>query len=113
MRMALEDAKLAPDAIDYVNAHGTSTPVGDVEESKAIAAVFGAHATDKKLWVSSTKSMMGHLLGAAGAVETRHLRARHRRGQGPADHQPRRPGPAVPARLRAPTRRASGACGTR
>jgi 3-oxoacyl-[acyl-carrier-protein] synthase II len=70
MRMALEDAKLAPDAIDYVNAHGTSTPVGDVEESKAIAAVFGAHATDKKLWVSSTKSMMGHLLGAAGAVES-------------------------------------------
>jgi 3-oxoacyl-[acyl-carrier-protein] synthase II len=70
MRMALDDAKLAPDAIDYINAHGTSTPVGDVEESKAIAAVFGAHATDKKLWVSSTKSMMGHLLGAAGAVET-------------------------------------------
>jgi 3-oxoacyl-[acyl-carrier-protein] synthase II len=70
MRMALDDAKLPPDAIDYINAHGTSTPVGDVEESKAIAAVFGAHATDKKLWVSSTKSMMGHLLGAAGAVET-------------------------------------------
>ena len=70
MRMALEDAKVAPDAIDYINAHGTSTPVGDVEESKAIASVFGAHATDKKLWVSSTKSMMGHLLGAAGAVES-------------------------------------------
>jgi 3-oxoacyl-[acyl-carrier-protein] synthase II len=70
MRMALDDAKLAPDAIDYINAHGTSTPVGDVEESKAIASVFGAHATDKKLWVSSTKSMMGHLLGAAGAVES-------------------------------------------
>ena len=73
MRMALEDAKLPPDAIDYINAHGTSTPVGDVEESKAIASVFGAHATDKgatKLWVSSTKSMMGHLLGAAGAIET-------------------------------------------
>ncbi len=70
MRMALQDAGVAPDAIDYVNAHGTSTPVGDVEESKAIASVFGAHATDKKLWVSSTKSMMGHLLGAAGAVET-------------------------------------------
>jgi len=70
MRMALEDAKLAPDAVDYINAHGTSTPVGDVEESKAIASVFGAHATDKKLWVSSTKSMMGHLLGAAGAVES-------------------------------------------
>jgi 3-oxoacyl-[acyl-carrier-protein] synthase II len=70
MRMALDDAKLTPEAIDYINAHGTSTPVGDVEESKAIASVFGAHATDKKLWVSSTKSMMGHLLGAAGAVES-------------------------------------------
>jgi 3-oxoacyl-[acyl-carrier-protein] synthase II len=70
MRMALEDAKLAPDAIDYVNAHGTSTPVGDVEESKAIAHVFREHATGRKLAVSSTKSMMGHLLGAAGAVET-------------------------------------------
>ena len=70
MRMALEDANIAPDAIEYINAHGTSTPVGDIEESKAIAAVFGAAATDKKIWVSSTKSMMGHLLGAAGAVET-------------------------------------------
>jgi 3-oxoacyl-[acyl-carrier-protein] synthase II len=70
MRMALEDAKVAPDAIDYINAHGTSTQVGDIEESRAITSVFGAHATDKKLWVSSTKSMMGHLLGAAGAVET-------------------------------------------
>ncbi|HET9959418.1 MAG TPA: beta-ketoacyl-ACP synthase II [Polyangiaceae bacterium] len=69
MRMALKDAKLAPEAIDYINAHGTSTPAGDLEEAKAIADVFGAHATDKKLWVSSTKSMMGHLLGAAGAVE--------------------------------------------
>ncbi|HLK35681.1 MAG TPA: beta-ketoacyl-ACP synthase II [Polyangiaceae bacterium] len=70
MRMALEDAHLAPDAVDYVNAHGTSTSIGDIEESRAIAAVFGAAATDKSLWVSSTKSMMGHLLGAAGAVET-------------------------------------------
>jgi 3-oxoacyl-[acyl-carrier-protein] synthase II len=70
MRMALEDAGVAPDAVDYVNAHGTSTPIGDLEESRAIAAVFGTNATDKKLWVSSTKSMMGHLLGAAGAVET-------------------------------------------
>ncbi|MDP9001485.1 MAG: beta-ketoacyl-ACP synthase II [Myxococcota bacterium] len=70
MRMALEDARLAPEAIDYINAHGTSTQPGDVEESNAIVAVFAAHATDKKLWVSSTKSMMGHLLGASGAVET-------------------------------------------
>jgi 3-oxoacyl-[acyl-carrier-protein] synthase II len=70
MRMALADASVTPDAVDYVNAHGTSTQIGDVEESRAIAAVFGANARDKKLWVSSTKSMMGHLLGAAGAVET-------------------------------------------
>lgn len=69
MRMALEDARTPPEALDYVNAHGTSTPLGDVEESRAIAAVFGANAVDKKLWVSSTKSMMGHLLGASGAVE--------------------------------------------
>ena len=70
MKMALKDAKVNPNEVDYVNAHGTSTPVGDVAESQAIATVFGAHATDKKLWVSSTKSMMGHLLGAAGAVES-------------------------------------------
>jgi 3-oxoacyl-[acyl-carrier-protein] synthase II len=70
MRMALADAGVPTDAVDYVNAHGTSTPAGDVEESRAIAQVFGARATDKDLWVSSTKSMMGHLLGAAGAVET-------------------------------------------
>lgn len=70
MRMALKDARINPDQIDYVNAHGTSTPVGDIAETEALAAVFGAHATDKKLWVSSTKSMMGHLLGAAGAVES-------------------------------------------
>jgi 3-oxoacyl-[acyl-carrier-protein] synthase II len=69
MVAALSDAKLPPSAIDYINAHGTSTPAGDVEESKAIGRAFGAHALDRKLWVSSTKSMMGHLLGAAGAVE--------------------------------------------
>ena len=69
MRLALKDAKLNTDQIEYVNAHGTSTPIGDVEEARAVANTFGAHALDKKLWVSSTKSMMGHLLGAAGAVE--------------------------------------------
>jgi 3-oxoacyl-[acyl-carrier-protein] synthase II len=69
MREALRDANVTPDQIGYINAHGTSTPVGDIEESRAVLDIFGAHARDKKLWVSSTKSMMGHLLGAAGAVE--------------------------------------------
>ena len=69
MKMALKDAALPADAVAYVNAHGTSTPVGDKNECIAIAKVFGAHATDRVLAVSSTKSMTGHLLGAAGAIE--------------------------------------------
>ncbi|MDR2119583.1 MAG: beta-ketoacyl-ACP synthase II [Tannerella sp.] len=67
MRNALEDAEMQPDEIDYINVHGTSTPVGDISEEKAIKHVFGEHAY--KLNISSTKSMTGHLLGAAGAVE--------------------------------------------
>ncbi len=67
MRLALKDAGMAPEEIGYVNAHGTSTPFNDANETKAIKAVFGTHA--KKLMVSSTKSMTAHMLGAAGGAE--------------------------------------------
>lgn len=67
MRLALEDAKIKPSDIDYINVHGTSTPLGDIAECKAIKKVFGEDAYD--LNISSTKSMTGHLLGAAGAIE--------------------------------------------
>jgi 3-oxoacyl-[acyl-carrier-protein] synthase II len=67
MQLAMQDARLNPEEVDYINAHGTSTPAGDVVETRAVKAALGAHAS--KTAVSSTKSMTGHLLGAAGGVE--------------------------------------------
>lgn len=67
MRLALEDAQIAPDKVDYINAHGTSTPLGDIAETKAIKAVFGDSA--RKVSISSTKSQVGHSLGASGGIE--------------------------------------------
>jgi len=68
MQLAIKDAGLQTEAIDYINSHGTATGLGDIAETKAIKTVFGAHA--RKLAVNSTKSLIGHLLGAAGAVES-------------------------------------------
>jgi 3-oxoacyl-[acyl-carrier-protein] synthase II len=67
MKNCLEDAGISADEVDHINMHGTSTPLGDIAESNAIAKLFGEHAY--KIQINSTKSMTGHLLGAAGVIE--------------------------------------------
>ncbi|MBM4291392.1 MAG: beta-ketoacyl-ACP synthase II [Deltaproteobacteria bacterium] len=91
MRLALEDARLDPSRVQYLNAHGTSTPAGDIAETRAIRAVFGVAA--EGLWVSSTKSMLGHMLGAAGAVELAVCALAIARGQVPPTINLDRPDP--------------------
>ena len=109
MRLALEDASLEPADIDYVNAHGTSTPQGDIEEAHAIVKMFGDHALSKKLWVSSTKSVMGHLLGGAGAVEAAICALALRDGRVPPTINLEDQDPECPLDFPSPSRRGSGA----
>ena len=87
MKRCLEDAQLPADSVDYINAHGTSTPLGDLAETRAMKHVFGPHAA--RLQISSTKSQLGHLLGASGGVELDHLGPGDRHGRPSPDDQPR------------------------
>jgi 3-oxoacyl-[acyl-carrier-protein] synthase II len=85
MVVALADARIGPDKVQYLNAHGTSTPLGDKNESEAIKLAFGAHA--RKLVVNSTKSMTGHLLGGAGGIESVFTALALHRQVSPPNHQ--------------------------
>jgi 3-oxoacyl-[acyl-carrier-protein] synthase II len=87
MKNCLENSGIKPEDVDHINTHGTSTPLGDVAELKAISAVFGAHA--KNININSTKSMTGHLLGAAGAIESiaAILEMKHSTGPPTINHQ--------------------------
>ena len=98
MRNALKDAKILPEQIDYINAHGTSTPLGDRAETFAMKHAFGDHA--RKLAVSSTKSMTGHLLGGAGGPRSRYRGMRAPVSGGAAYHELRKPRPRLRSRLR-------------
>ena len=99
MRNALKDAKLLPEQIDYINAHGTSTPLGDQAETIAMKRAFGDHA--KKLAVSSTKSMTGHLLGGAGGLEAGIVVCALRDQIAPPTINYENPDPELRSRLRA------------
>jgi len=98
MRAALKDAGIEPQEVGYVNAHATSTPAGDGNESRAIEVVFGEHALSGALKVSGTKSMTGHLL-ERGRIGGRHLCAGAGEPEAAADDQPGQRGPGVQARL--------------
>ena len=99
MQMAVRKAGIAPSEVDYINAHGTSTPFNDRLETMAIKTTFGEHA--RRLAISSTKSMTGHLLGARRRPRGRHHGAGAASPGGAADHQPRLPGSGLRPRLRA------------
>ena len=96
MRAALKDAGIKPEEVGYVNAHATSTPAGDGNESRAIELVFGEHATSHKLKISGTKSMNGHLLGGAGGLEAGITRPGLAEPDAAAHHQPRKRRSRVP-----------------
>jgi 3-oxoacyl-[acyl-carrier-protein] synthase II len=97
MRKALQDAGMKPEDVDYINVHGTSTPVGDIAEIKAVEKVFGDHVY--KLNISSTKSMTGHLLGATGAVEALACICAIQRGMIPPTINVQNVDPALDSRL--------------